>query len=54
MACADGEKQSAANAARLEAWERDNVEAGGGEERKRAMPPSQLLEKAWLELMRWG
>jgi len=42
------------NAAQLEAWERDGVEAGGGEERKEAMPPSQLLAKVGLGLMRWA
>jgi hypothetical protein len=42
MACADREERRAATAARLEAWERDNVEAGGGEERKGHKPPSLL------------
>jgi len=54
MASADGDQRRAAAAARLEAWERDVLEVGGGEERKGGMPPSQLLEKAGLGLMRWG
>ena len=45
------EQRRTAAAARLEAWERDGVEAGGGEERKGAMPPSQLLEEDGP--MRW-
>ena len=51
MACADREERHAATAARLVAWERDDVEAGGGEERKGHKPPSQLLKKAGLGLM---
>jgi len=51
MARADGEQRHAATAARLEAWEPDGVEAGGGDRRKGAMPPSQLLEEDGP--MRW-
>ena len=46
-------RESKASAARADGEQRDNVKAGGREERKGHKPPSQLLEKAGLGLMRW-